>query len=83
MISLRFHQALVRLLAEACVRIGEETGMRTIALSGGCFQNRFLTQRLSAALEAKGYTVFTHRLVPPNDGGLALGQVVVAAYTAS
>jgi hydrogenase maturation protein HypF len=47
-------------------------------LSGGVFQNRYLTERAAAALEADGFTVYTHRKVPPNDGGIALGQAVMA-----
>jgi hydrogenase maturation protein HypF len=46
--------------------------------SGGVFQNRYLTERAAAALEWKGFTVHTHRQVPPNDGGIALGQVAMA-----
>ncbi|NTU85247.1 MAG: hypothetical protein HGA45_38815, partial [Chloroflexales bacterium] len=50
-----------------------------VALSGGCFQNRLLTERAAGALEAAGMRVLLHRLVPPNDGGFSLGQVAAAA----
>jgi hydrogenase maturation protein HypF len=58
--------------------IGEER----VALSGGCFQNRRLTESLAAALERAGHRVLLHVQVPPNDGGVSLGQVVVAAAQA-
>jgi len=74
-IAARFHNGLVRAAVEVAGRVGEER----VALSGGCFQNRLLTERLAAGLEAGGHRVLLHRQVPPNDGGVSLGQVVVAA----
>ena len=74
-ISARFHNGLVRAAVNVAAVIGEER----VALSGGCFQNQLLTERLAAALERAGHTVLLHALVPPNDGGVSLGQVVVAA----
>ncbi len=74
-ISARFHNGLVR----AAVNVAGVVGEERVALSGGCFQNRLLTERLSAALEQAGHTVLLHALVPPNDGGVSLGQIVVAA----
>jgi hydrogenase maturation protein HypF len=50
-----------------------------VALTGGCFQNRYLTERAFHRLEEAGFRPFTHQRVPPNDGGIALGQIVVAA----
>jgi hydrogenase maturation protein HypF len=73
--SARFHNALVDGIAAVAKCIGE----RRVALSGGCFQNRRLVERVSERLAAEGFEVLTHRLVPPNDGGIALGQVLVAA----
>jgi hydrogenase maturation protein HypF len=52
-----------------------------VALSGGTFQNALLFTRLKGTLEAYGFEVLTHKLTPPNDGGIALGQVAVAAAT--
>jgi hydrogenase maturation protein HypF len=66
-------------LRDAARRAREETGLTTVALTGGCFANRYLTARLSAALAADGFTVLRHRTIPCNDGGVALGQAVVAA----
>jgi hydrogenase maturation protein HypF len=59
---------------EACIRISERTGICTVALSGGCWQNRLLLTLTEDGLLEKGMTVLTHHLVPPNDGGIALGQ---------
>ncbi|HET8760075.1 MAG TPA: carbamoyltransferase HypF, partial [Nitrospiria bacterium] len=73
----RFHEALV----EAIVTVAERVGEPRIALTGGCFQNRYLTERATARLTASGLTVYRHRRVPPNDGGLALGQAVAYAGT--
>jgi hydrogenase maturation protein HypF len=74
-ISARFHNGL----ASAAVNVASRVGEERVALCGGCFQNRLLTERLAAALEQAGHTVLLHALVPPNDGGVSLGQIVVAA----
>ncbi len=74
-IAARFHNGLVRVAVDVAAVVGEER----VALSGGCFQNRLLTERLAAALERAGHTVLLHAQVPPNDGGVSLGQIVVAA----
>jgi hydrogenase maturation protein HypF len=73
--SARFHNALVDGIA-AVVSLARSP---RVALSGGCFQNRFLLERTRSRLAAEGLEVLTHHLVPPNDGGIALGQVAVAA----
>jgi hydrogenase maturation protein HypF len=65
-----FHQALIDGIADVASAIGE----RQIALSGGCFQNKTLAEGVIQELRARGFTPFWHRLVPPNDGGLAFGQ---------
>jgi hydrogenase maturation protein HypF len=74
LISARFHNAL----AEWIVEVALKSGLKQIVLSGGVFQNRYLTERAAAVLERRGFTVYTHQKVPPNDGGIALGQVVMA-----
>ena len=74
-IAARFHNALVAALVAVARRVGEPR----VALSGGCFQNRLLTERAVRALQDAGFEVLLHRLVPPNDGGVSLGQVAVAA----
>ncbi len=78
-VSERFHESMARLLVESAQRIRNRTGLDTVALSGGVFQNVRLLGRASELLRDSGFRVLTHRLVPPNDGGLALGQVAAAA----
>ena len=73
-IAARFHNALVNWIVEVALKVG----LKQVVLSGGVFQNRYLTERVAAVLESRGFTVHTHRQVPPNDGGIALGQVVMA-----
>jgi hydrogenase maturation protein HypF len=73
-IAARFHNALVNWIVEVATR----SELKQIVLSGGVFQNRYLTERAAAMLESRGFAVHTHRQVPPNDGGIALGQVVMA-----
>jgi hydrogenase maturation protein HypF len=75
----RFHQSLAKGLTEMCLSLRERTGLNLIALSGGVFQNGLFLRHLETRLENQGFEVLTHRLVPPNDGGLSLGQVAVAA----
>ncbi len=70
----RFHNSLAGWILE----VAEQAGAREVCLSGGVFQNGYLTERAAALLEARGYRVWTHQRVPPNDGGLALGQAVLA-----
>lgn len=78
-LSARFHRGLALGALELCRQLRAAGAPTVVALSGGVFQNRFLTEELAALLQADGFTVLTHSLVPPNDGGLALGQALVAA----
>ncbi len=78
-----FHAVLADMVTEACVRLGEDTGINTVALSGGVFQNRLLTRLCYERLTAKGMTVLLHHLIPPNDGGIALGQAAYGMYNPS
>jgi hydrogenase maturation protein HypF len=78
-IAARFHNSLVRLLADACALIRERTRLNLVALSGGVMQNALLFVRLQRALAEQSFEVLTHTLTPPNDGCIALGQVAVAA----
>ena len=73
-ISARFHNAL----AEGIVAVAKRAGQNRVVLSGGCFQNRYLTERAVRRLSAEGFRPYWHQRVPPNDGGIALGQVVAA-----
>jgi len=78
-VAAKFHNTVVRFLAAGARRARQETHLKVVALSGGCFANRFVTERLLDELEADGFEVLTHHTVPCNDGGVALGQAVVAA----
>jgi hydrogenase maturation protein HypF len=79
MISVKFHNTVIALLADLCERVRRVHGLTRVVLSGGVFQNARLMTGLIPALEARGFEVFSHRLVPTNDGGIALGQAVIAA----
>ena len=79
-IAAAFHETLAAVVLESCRRARAETGIDTVALSGGCFQNRRLTERAAGRLAGDGFDVLLHRRIPPNDGGLALGQAAVAAW---
>jgi hydrogenase maturation protein HypF len=76
-IAARFHNGLAAAVARACARLREEHGLATVALSGGVFQNLLLLGRLVDSLEADGFRVLVHSRVPPNDGGISLGQAAV------
>jgi hydrogenase maturation protein HypF len=78
-IAAAFHLAVAAAVAEVAVEVAGDGGPRTVALSGGVFQNDRLTTATRTALEEAGFRVLTHRVVPPNDGGLALGQLAVLA----
>jgi hydrogenase maturation protein HypF len=78
-ISARFHQGVAAMIGEACGRLRERSGLGTVALSGGVFQNLLLLGTVVDLLEGMGFRVLTHSRVPPNDGGISLGQAVVAA----
>jgi hydrogenase maturation protein HypF len=78
-ISAKFHATLVRLFSDLCSLLRQETGLDRVVLSGGVFQNSVLLAGLRKALEDQHFQVFSHRLVPTNDGGISLGQALVAA----
>jgi hydrogenase maturation protein HypF len=73
-ISAKFHNALADIIAA----VAKRSGQTQVALSGGCFQNRHLTERTAARLEREGIRPFWHQRIPPNDGGISLGQIVAA-----
>ena len=78
-VAARFHNCLADVVTAVCARLREEHGLGTVALSGGVFQNALLVSRCLDRLEPAGFTVLTHRRVPPNDGGISLGQAAVAS----
>jgi len=73
-VAARFHNGLAAVVTEVCGLIRRDTGLDTVALSGGVFQNVLLVERCVTGLEAAGFRVLTHRRVPPNDGGVSLGR---------
>ncbi len=79
LIGARFHTAVVDLVATVARGARAETGLSTVAMSGGVFQNALLLTGACRVLRRDGFTVLRHRVVPPNDGGLALGQLMIAA----
>jgi hydrogenase maturation protein HypF len=78
-IARRFHSTMVEIIAAVCGRLRQESGLDTVVLSGGVFLNALLTEEVGARLGAEGFRVYRHQRVPPNDGGLSLGQLAVAA----
>ncbi|MEE9366093.1 MAG: carbamoyltransferase HypF, partial [Dehalococcoidales bacterium] len=79
-VSARFHLTMAQVILKTCRLISRQSGLKTVTLSGGVFQNRLLFNLAVDALEGEGFNVLTHRLVPCNDGGISLGQAVVANY---
>jgi hydrogenase maturation protein HypF len=75
----RFHNSMAEAILHGCLTTRERTGLRTVALSGGVFQNMVLLARTIDRLAAHGFRVLRHQHVPPNDGGISLGQAVVAS----
>ncbi|MCP4357036.1 MAG: carbamoyltransferase HypF [Chloroflexi bacterium] len=80
-IAARFHNTVVEMVTAVCRRIRQETSLNEVALSGGVWQNMTLLQRTIPKLQAAGFTVYWHQTVPANDGGLALGQAMIAMTT--
>jgi hydrogenase maturation protein HypF len=78
-IARRFHSTLAVMVTAVCAELRRETGLHTVALSGGVFVNAILADECERRLGAEGFRVLTHRLLPPNDGGLSYGQLAVAA----
>ncbi len=77
-IAHRFHRSLAELIGQ----VAELVGLEQVVLTGGCFQNTLLADLARERLESAGFSVLTHSQVPPNDGGLSLGQAVIAAIQA-
>jgi hydrogenase maturation protein HypF len=77
-VSMRFHNTIAAMTRDTCLKIQAQSGLGTVALSGGCFQNRLLLGKVAALLGRSRFKVLTHRNVPANDGGISLGQAVIA-----
>ncbi len=78
-ISTKFHNSVVSIILDASIKARLETGINAVALSGGLFQNSYILEKSENALKQNGFKVYTHSNVPANDGGVALGQLVIAA----
>ncbi len=79
-LSGRFHSTVIEMVAGTCEAIRARTGIERVVLSGGVFQNELLLRGCHEALERTGFRAYSHRLVPANDGGVALGQAAVAGW---
>ncbi|MBU1918052.1 carbamoyltransferase HypF, partial [bacterium] len=78
-LGMRFHLSLISSFIEVAQLIRKKTGIQTVALSGGSWQNQILSQKMTKELKNQGFTVYTNELVPVNDGGVSLGQAYIAA----
>ncbi len=78
-IAARFHLTLSRMMVDAAARVGKETGLDRVVLSGGVFNNDTVLSQITRMLESEGFKVYTHNIVPCGDGGIALGQAMAAA----
>ncbi|MBS3731492.1 MAG: carbamoyltransferase HypF, partial [Desulfobacterales bacterium] len=78
-VSARFHATVIFMFADVCDRIRHATGLQRVVLSGGVFQNVCILEGICEVLQARGFSVFTNHFLPANDGGVCLGQAVVAA----
>jgi hydrogenase maturation protein HypF len=78
-IAARFHNTLAEIIVEVARLVGEEQ----VVLTGGCFQNAYLTVRTVTRLREEGFRPYWHQRVPPNDGGIALGQIVATSWGAT
>jgi hydrogenase maturation protein HypF len=81
LISRRFHNGMASALAEVARRVRKRTGLNRVCLSGGTFQNLYLLTKFQSLLQGDNFQVFTHSEVPAGDGGLSLGQAMIAART--
>jgi hydrogenase maturation protein HypF len=80
-VSMKFHNTVARMILDMCRLIGNHTGINVVALSGGVFQNRLLFRKVVPLLKSAGFSVMTHKQVPCNDGGISLGQAVIANFS--
>jgi hydrogenase maturation protein HypF len=82
-IAAAFHRTLAEMFATSAAQVRGETGIETVALSGGVFQNRLFLRLMRDALRRRGFSVLSHQQVPANDGGLSLGQAAAALHQPS
>lgn len=79
-IAARFHNTVVAAVVDTILSISKNEGIKNVVLSGGVFQNKFLTEQIENNIQTKGLKVFSQKRIPSNDGGLALGQIVIGAH---
>jgi hydrogenase maturation protein HypF len=80
-ISVKFHNTVAHIIFDMCRLIAKKTGINQVALSGGVFQNRLLFRKVVPLIESAGFSVLVHKQVPCNDGGISLGQAVIANFS--
>jgi len=78
-VASKFHNTIVELIVDMAKKMEEKTGIKVVALSGGTFQNRIILEKSESRLQKEGFKVFTQSEIPSNDGGIALGQLAIAA----
>lgn len=76
----RFHRTVAEIVVGLCCILAQSTGLRAVALSGGCFQNRLLLRLVAEELNRRGLQMLLHRQVPTNDGGVSLGQAAIGHF---
>jgi len=81
LVSAKFHNTVAHIIFDMCLLISKKTGINQVALSGGVFQNRLLFRKVVPMLESAGFSVLVHKQVPCNDGGISLGQAVIANFS--
>jgi hydrogenase maturation protein HypF len=79
LISGKFHNTIVKIIVEQVQKISKKTGLKKVVLSGGSFQNRILIKKTEDSLRDVNFAVFSQSVIPSNDGGIALGQLAIAA----
>ena len=79
LISAKFHHTVINIIFVIANKIRKEHRINKVALSGGSFQNKFILKRIENKLKGDGFEVFSHEQTPANDGGIALGQLAIAA----
>jgi len=78
-IAVRFHNTIIQIIFDVVLNLQNETGIQKVVLSGGSFQNKYILERVEKRLEKLGFEVFSQHSIPANDGGIALGQLAIAA----
>lgn len=81
LVSVKFHNTIVKIVVDMCNILSKRYRLKRVVLSGGCFQNRYLVEKIVMLLKERGYEVYYHQQLPPNDGGISLGQVYIYGYT--